>query len=150
MQSVLIVIGSGSDSELAKIVEQTLIELGVSDVITNVISAHRDPEKLAKAIETAESTNTKVYIAIAGLAAHLAGTIAARTIKPVIGVPADGGPLNGFDALLSTVQMPSGVPVATMAIGKAGARNAAYFAAQILALNDKELEQHLKLLKFKE
>jgi 5-(carboxyamino)imidazole ribonucleotide mutase len=85
-----------------------------------------------------------VFIAAAGLAAHLAGAVAAHSIRPVIGVPMEGGPLNGFDALLSTVQMPGGIPVASVAIGKAGARNAAYLAAQVLALQDSGLAQRLK------
>lgn len=147
MQKVLILMGSESDRELAKIVEKTLMDLGVGEFTTHVLSAHRNPNALAKAIQTADSTNTQVYIAIAGLAAHLAGAIAARTIRPVIGIPADGGPLNGFDALLSTSQMPGGVPVATVAIGKAGAKNAAYLAAQILALNDKAIAKELEMKK---
>jgi 5-(carboxyamino)imidazole ribonucleotide mutase len=85
-----------------------------------------------------------VFIAAAGLAAHLAGAVAAHSIRPVIGVPMEGGPLNGFDALLSTVQMPGGIPVASVAIGKAGAKNAAYLAVQILALQDSGLAQRLK------
>ena len=85
-----------------------------------------------------------MFIGAAGLAAHLAGAIAARTTRPVIGIPCDGGPLNGIDALYSTVQMPGGIPVATVAIGKAGAKNAAYLAAQIMALSDPELDRRVR------
>jgi len=149
MQKILIIIGSESNRDLSDIVERTLLNFDIGDFSTHVISAHRNPEKLAKTIKNADSTNTQVYIAIAGLAAHLAGAIAARTIKPVIGVPAGDGPLSGFDSLLSTVQMPGGVPVATVAIGKAGATNAAYLALQILSLNDTELANKLLLSKLR-
>ncbi|HHZ72438.1 MAG TPA: 5-(carboxyamino)imidazole ribonucleotide mutase, partial [Gammaproteobacteria bacterium] len=92
----------------------------------------------------AEERGCAVFVAAAGLAAHLAGTVAALTLKPVIGIPMDAGPLNGHDALLSTVQMPGGIPVACVAIGKAGAKNAAYLSAQILAIGDPELTERLK------
>ena len=113
------------------------------DFSVNVFSAHRTPDLLEQHLEEAEKGNTQIYIAIAGLAAHLAGAIASKTVKPVIGIPADGGPLNGFDSLLSTVQMPKGVPVATVAIGSAGAANAGYLAAQILSLSSKKIADTL-------
>ena len=117
-------------------------------LIVKIASAHRTPEYVADYIIDAESRNCLVFIAAAGLAAHLAGAVAAKTIKPVIGLPVDAGSLNGLDALLSTVQMPGGIPVATVAIGSAGAKNAAYLSMQILALNDKNLE--MKLLKHRQ
>ena len=104
-----------------------------------VTSAHRTPAATAEYVSDASSRGCGVFICAAGLAAHLAGAVAAHTTRPVIGVPMDGGPLNGEDALLSTVMMPGGVPVATVAIGKAGARNAGYLAAQILAVADEDL-----------
>jgi phosphoribosylaminoimidazole carboxylase PurE protein len=113
-----------------------------------VASAHRSPERAKEYARTAHERGLTVIIAGAGGAAHLAGSIAAETVLPVIGVPIDSSPLQGIDALLATVQMPGGVPVATMAVGKAGARNAGVFAAQILALQQPEL--HEKLLKYKE
>ncbi len=109
-----------------------------------VTSAHRTPLETMTYVKDAESRGCKVFICAAGLAAHLAGAVAANTTCPVIGVPIDCGPLNGIDALLSTVQMPGGIPVATMAIGKAGAKNAAYFATQILAVSDPELMKKFK------
>ena len=109
-----------------------------------VTSAHRNPEQTADYVRSAESRGCQVFICAAGLAAHLGGAVAANTTKPVIGVPMDGGPLSGFDALLSTVQMPGGIPVATVAIGKAGAKNAGYLAAQILALANDSLQNGLK------
>lgn len=109
-----------------------------------VTSAHRSPEQTADFVRSAESRGCQVFICAAGLAAHLAGAVAANTTKPVIGVPMDGGPLSGIDALLSTVQMPGGVPVATLAIGKAGAKNAGHLTAQILALSDENLQDQLK------
>ena len=109
-----------------------------------ITSAHRTPSITQQFINDAEARGCQVFIAGAGLAAHLAGTTAAHTTKPVIGVPIDAGPLKGLDALLSTVQMPGGVPVATMAIGESGAKNAAYLAAQILSLGDNELAERVK------
>ena len=108
-----------------------------------ITSAHRTPAATHAYVKEAESRGCCVFIAAAGLAAHLAGTVAGLTLKPVIGVPLDGGPLNGQDALLSTVQMPGGVPVASVAIGKAGAKNAGYLAAQILAISDVDLAQRV-------
>jgi 5-(carboxyamino)imidazole ribonucleotide mutase len=140
---VSIVIGSESDLELANKCSGTLDSLSITNSI-QVLSAHRTPELLSEHIKEAESSGTKVFIAMAGLAAHLAGSVAAKTLKPVIGVPVDGGPLKGIDALLSTVQMPKGIPVATVAIGSAGAVNAAYLAAQILGIDSAEISNALQ------
>ena len=109
-----------------------------------ITSAHRTPSITQQFISDAEARGCQVFIAGAGLAAHLAGVTAAHTTKPVIGVPIDAGPLKGLDALLSTVQMPGGVPVATVAIGESGAKNAGYLAAQILSLGDNELAERVK------
>jgi len=109
-----------------------------------ISSAHRSPERTKNYIKEAEAKGAKVFIAAAGMAAHLAGALAAGTTKPVIGVPMKGGAMDGMDAMLSTVQMPSGMPVATVALGKAGAINAAYLAIQILAIFDKELAVKLQ------
>jgi 5-(carboxyamino)imidazole ribonucleotide mutase len=109
-----------------------------------ITSAHRTPEDTRDYVREAEKRGCAVFIAAAGLAAHLAGAVAAQTVRPVIGVPIDSGPLQGIDALLSTVQMPGGIPVATVAIGKSGAKNAAYLATQILATNDAELKTALE------
>ena len=128
--------------ELAEAAGEVLKQLGV-DYSINVLSAHRMPEYLQEHIKATIADGTKVFIGIAGMAAHLAGNIAAHTSLPVIGVPGDGGPLNGFDALLSTVQMPKGVPVATVAIGKAGAINAGHLAAQILSVADEGLQNSI-------
>ena len=140
---VSIVIGSKTDLDLAKAAGEVLDSFEVENSI-NVLSAHRMPEVLQEHIQAELAANTKIFIGIAGMAAHLAGNIAAHTSVPVIGVPGDGGPLNGFDALLSTVQMPKGVPVATVAIGKAGAINAGHLAAQMLAISDEKLENAIK------
>ena len=128
--------------ELAKASGEVLKQLDV-DYSINVLSAHRMPEYLQEHIKATIADGTKVIIGIAGMAAHLAGNIAAHTSLPVIGVPGDGGPLNGFDALLSTVQMPKGVPVATVAIGKAGAINAGHLAAQILSVANEGLQNSI-------
>ena len=140
---VSIVTGSKTDLDLAKAAAEVLDSFEVENSI-NVLSAHRMPEVLQEHIQAELASNTKIFIGIAGMAAHLAGNIAAHTSVPVIGVPGDGGPLNGFDALLSTVQMPKGVPVATVAIGKAGAINAGHLAAQMLAISDEKLENAIK------
>ena len=140
--TVSIIIGSESDLDLAEKCGEVLSSLSI-DFSINVFSAHRTPDLLHKHLEEAEKGGTKIYVAIAGLAAHLAGAIASKTVKPVIGIPGDGGPLNGFDSLLSTVQMPGGIPVATVAIGKAGAKNAAYLAAQIIGVSDPDMHQKL-------
>ncbi len=134
----------GSDSDLPLIQETTTIleNLGIPFEIT-IASAHRTPDRVAGYASTASDRGIKVIIAAAGLAAHLPGVIASETLLPVIGIPVDAGPLNGVDALYSIVQMPGGIPVASMAIGKAGARNAGIFAAQILALTDPQIIQRL-------
>ena len=117
---------------------EVLERLGI-DFEVRVSSAHRTPEATAAYVVDAADRDCEVFICGAGMAAHLAGAVAAHTVRPVIGVPIDSGPLQGFDALLATVQMPGGIPVATVAVGGAGARNAAYLAGQILALNDAQL-----------
>jgi len=137
---VVILFGSESDRETMNKTAQTLDKFGVSHEM-HVTSAHRTPEKTKKIIKDSEKAGAKIFIAAAGLAAHLAGVTAAYTDRPVIGVPMDGGPLNGFDALLSTVQMPKGVPVATVGIGSHGAVNAALTAVRILALSDEKLAE---------
>ncbi|MHB9117696.1 MAG: 5-(carboxyamino)imidazole ribonucleotide mutase [Burkholderiales bacterium] len=135
--------GSDSDLPVMQVTLDTLSSLEIPWEV-KITSAHRTPAATTEFVNTAEQRGCKVFICAAGLAAHLAGNVAAHTTLPVIGVPMEGGPLNGFDALLSTVQMPGGIPVATVAIGKAGAKNAAYLAAQILALADGSLEKRLK------
>ncbi len=135
----------GSDSDLLVMEEacRALGEFGVPYEV-RILSAHRSPEETADYAKSASDRGVKVLIAGAGWAAHLAGVLASRTTLPIIGVPIDSSPLKGFDALLSTVQMPPGIPVATMAVGKGGARNAALFAVQILALQDGSLARKLK------
>jgi len=136
---VSILMGSDSDLETMQASRQTLKDFGiVSDL--KVISAHRTPQALIQYLEKAEASGVKVFIAAAGMAAHLAGAVAAHTSLPVIGVPLDAT-LGGLDSLLSTVQMPAGIPVATVAVGKAGAKNAGFLAAQILSLADPELRK---------
>jgi len=134
----------GSDSDLAVMEEAgaALDELGVG-YTTTIASAHRAPDLLRAWIRKAETQGIRVIIAGAGGAAHLAGVVASETLLPVIGVPLDSSALHGWDALLATVQMPAGVPVATMAIGKAGAKNAGVLAARILALQDEGLAKRL-------
>jgi len=139
---VAILMGSDSDLPVMKAGCEVLKNLGVRYEV-RVTSAHRTPEDTKDFILDAEQRGCAVFIAGAGMAAHLAGAVAAHTLKPVIGVPIDSGPLQGLDALLSTVQMPGGVPVATVAIGKAGAKNAGYLAAQMLALADEALHGRL-------
>ncbi|MEK7221461.1 MAG: 5-(carboxyamino)imidazole ribonucleotide mutase [candidate division NC10 bacterium] len=134
----------GSDSDLPTMQEagKLLEEFGVPHEL-RICSAHRTPDRLTRYAGEAEGRGIRVLIAGAGGAAHLAGVLAAHLTLPVIGVPMDSGPLSGLDALLSTVQMPSGVPVASVAIGRAGARNAALLAIQILALSDARLKRKL-------
>src|SRR3989344_46077 len=139
---VAILMGSDSDLETMQTTIETLDKLHVAREV-RVLSAHRTPDATHAYVKDADARGCAVFIAAAGMAAHLAGTVAALTLKPVIGVPMEGGPLKGQDALLSTVMMPGGIPVATVAIGKAGAKNAALLAAQILALSDKELAKRL-------
>jgi phosphoribosylaminoimidazole carboxylase PurE protein len=139
---VLILIGSDSDAPIMKGTVDVLRELGVSCEMT-VASAHRSPARVQRLMAEAPARGVRVFIVGAGAAAHLAGVVAAHTARPVIGVPIDSSPLQGFDALLATVQMPPGVPVATVAIGKAGATNAGVLAAQMLALADETLAARL-------
>ena len=139
--SVGILVGSKSDLPILEKCTARLDDLAI-DYELEVRSAHRTPEDVAEYAATARDRGLKVIICAAGMAAHLAGAVAARTNLPVIGIPVAAGPLNGFDALLSTVQMPSGVPVATVAVN--GAANAAVLAAQILALSDPDLARRLE------
>ncbi|OQY43065.1 MAG: 5-(carboxyamino)imidazole ribonucleotide mutase [Desulfobacteraceae bacterium 4572_87] len=128
-----VIMGSASDADVMKGCVNTLKEMGIPHEV-KILSAHRTPEPTRQYAATAAERGIQVIIAGAGWAAHLAGAIAAQTTLPVIGIPIDSSPLNGMDALLSTVQMPSGIPVATVALGKGGAKNAAVLGAQILAL----------------
>ena len=139
--SVGILVGSKSDLPILEKCTARLDDLSI-DYELEVRSAHRTPEDVAEYAATARDRGLKVIICAAGMAAHLAGAVAARTNLPVIGIPVAAGPLNGFDALLATVQMPSGVPVATVAVN--GAANAAVLAAQILALSDPQLADRLE------
>lgn len=140
---VAVLMGSDSDLGTMQNTLDILKDLAVEFEV-KITSAHRTPAETHAYVREADARGCAVFIAAAGLAAHLAGAVAGLTLKPVIGVPIDAGSLQGMDSLLSTVQMPSGIPVATMAIGKAGAKNAAYLAAQILALSDKYIAQRLK------
>lgn len=143
MKFVSIILGSKSDYEIVKECANTLDKFGVLHEMI-ISSAHRSPERTHNYVKEAEAKGARVFIAAAGMAAHLAGAIAANTIKPVIGIPMRGGAMDGMDAMLSTVQMPAGMPVATVAMGKAGAVNAAYLAMQILALEDNDLKIKLE------
>ena len=144
-QAALVGIIMGSDSDLPVMQEafEVLTSFDIPAEIT-VASAHRSPQRVSEYARTARRRGLKVLIAGAGGAAHLAGVLAAETSLPVIGVPIASSPLTGWDALLSIVQMPAGVPVATMAVGKAGARNAAILATQILAVADNKLQERLE------
>ncbi|HIJ79709.1 MAG TPA: 5-(carboxyamino)imidazole ribonucleotide mutase [Deltaproteobacteria bacterium] len=144
---VEIVMGSDSDLPVMQATVDVLKEFGISCSIT-VASAHRTPERASRLASTARERGVKVIIAAAGMAAHLGGVLAAHTTLPVIGVPIDASSLNGLDALLATVQMPPGIPVATMAIGKAGAKNAGIFAAQIISVDNADIAA--KLAEFKQ
>ena len=139
---VAIVMGSDSDLEIMNECAKSLDGFGIPYEI-DITSAHRAPRKTAKFASEAAGRGIKIIIAAAGGAAHLAGVIAAETTLPVIGVPIPSTSLNGMDSLLSTVQMPAGIPVATVAVGKAGATNAGILAAQILALSDGELAKKI-------
>ena len=143
MKFVSIIIGSKSDYSVMQECSKVLDKFGVLHELV-ISSAHRSPERTHAYVKEAEEKGARVFIAAAGMAAHLAGAIAALTIKPVIGVPMKGGAMDGMDAMLSTVQMPSGMPVATVAMGKAGATNAAYLSMQILALEDDDLKIKLE------
>ena len=139
---VAVVMGSDSDlpvvSEVFKIFDQFGVKYSKS-----VLSAHRSTHQVIELIKTSESNGCKVFIAAAGMAAHLAGAVAAHSYKPVIGIPIESGGLGGLDALLSTAQMPPGIPVATVAIGKAGAKNGAILAIQMIAISDNDMAQKL-------
>ena len=139
---VAVVMGSDSDlpvvSEVFKIFDQFGVKYSKS-----VLSAHRSPHQVVELIKTSELNGCKVFIAAAGMAAHLAGAVAAHSYKPVIGIPIESGGLGGLDALLSTAQMPPGIPVATVAIGKAGAKNGAILAIQMIAISDDDMAQKL-------
>ena len=140
---VAIFIGSDSDHDVIKGALEILKKFQVTFRL-EVASAHRSPERTLKLISEAEKEGARVMIAVAGKAAHLAGFVASHTILPVIGVPVESTSLNGLDALLSTVQMPKGVPVATMGLGKSGAVNAALLAVQILGLKETSLAQKMR------
>ena len=143
MNFVSIVMGSKSDYEIMKHCADTLEAFHVKYELI-ISSAHRSPERTKNYIKEAETKGAQVFIAAAGMAAHLAGALAATTTKPIVGVPMKGGAMDGMDAMLSTVQMPAGMPVATVALGRAGAVNAAYLAMQILAITDNELAVKLR------
>ena len=140
---VLIVMGSDSDLPVMEEAARVLTEFGVPHEV-RISSAHRSPQRTTALAAEAAGRGIRVIIAGAGMAAHLAGVVAAETVLPVIGVPMGGGALAGADALYATVQMPGGIPVATMAIGRAGAKNAGIFAVQVLALGNDRLTALLK------
>ena len=146
--SVLILMGSDSDAPVMQGAVDVLREFGIGCEMT-VASAHRSPERVIRLVGEAPDRGVKVFIVGAGAAAHLAGVVAAHTTLPVIGVPIDSSALKGLDALLSTVQMPPGVPVATVSIGKPGATNAAVLAAQILGVSDQSIAERLTAYKRK-
>lgn len=140
---IAIVMGSQSDWDVMKSAPETLKKFGVAHEC-RVLSAHRTPTQTADWVQKLEGRGVQVVIAAAGGAAHLAGVVAAHTVLPVLGVPMESASLKGLDSLLSTVQMPGGIPVGTLAIGKAGAKNAALLAVQILALSKPELKEKLR------
>jgi 5-(carboxyamino)imidazole ribonucleotide mutase len=145
MTQTFVAILMGSDSDLPVLRESTVVldKLGIKYEM-RIHSAHRTPAPTNAYVKDADKRGCAVFIAGAGMAAHLAGTVAALTLKPVIGVPLPGGILDGLDSLLATVQMPGGIPVATVAVGKAGARNAAYLAGQIIGLSDAAVAQRVR------
>ncbi|CAA6816849.1 MAG: Phosphoribosylaminoimidazole carboxylase catalytic subunit (EC [uncultured Sulfurovum sp.] len=143
MKFISIVMGSKSDYNIMVECAETLKKFGVPYELI-ISSAHRSPERTKTYIQEAEAKGAQVFIAASGMAAHLAGALSATTTKPVLGVPIERGPLKGEDAVVSTVMMPSGMPVGTVSIGKTGAVNAAYLAIQILALQDDELKIKLQ------
>ncbi|RPH91944.1 5-(carboxyamino)imidazole ribonucleotide mutase [candidate division KSB1 bacterium] len=148
MARVLILIGSSSDREYFDGTERLAEYFGLETKL-EILSAHRNAEQLRCRLAEASSDGTEIIVAAAGMAAHLAGVCAAETLLPVIGVPLPGSSLNGMDALLATVQMPAGIPVATVAIGKAGAQNAIVLAARMLALKDPTIREKLREFKAK-
>lgn len=145
MNEVFVAVLMGSDADFAQLQGacEVLKALGVRYEV-RVTSAHRTPDATRAYVKDAEARGCGVFVAAAGMAAHLAGAVAAHTTRPVIGVPVEAGPLKGADALLSTVMMPAGVPVACVAVGSAGARNAGFLAAQVLALSNPELDAAVK------
>ena len=143
MKSIAVFLGSDSDFDVIKDGLEILKEFGVPFAL-EVTSAHRSPERTVRLVREAEAGGAEIFIAVAGKAAHLAGVVAAHTVRPVIGVPVESAALSGMDALLSTVQMPKGIPVATVALGKAGGSNAALLALEILALGDAALKTKLE------
>ncbi len=143
MTWVAILMGSESDWPVMQATTAVLKDLDVNFEV-RVTSAHRTPAATQAYVTEASERGCGLFICAAGMAAHLAGAVAGHTTKPVIGVPIDSGPLQGFDALLSTVQMPGGIPVATVAVGKAGAKNAGYLAAQMLAIGDAALAERIR------
>ena len=143
---VAIIMGSDSDLPIVEASFAILDSFGVN-YTKNVMSAHRTPHEVMELIKTSENKGCKVFIAAAGMAAHLAGAVAAHSTRPVIGIPIESGGMGGMDSLLSTAMMPPGVPVATVAVGKAGAKNSAILAVQILATSDDGLAA--KLLEYK-
>lgn len=143
MKFVSIIMGSKSDYDIVNEAAKVLAKFEVPYELI-ISSAHRSPKRTSDYVAKAEENGAQVFICAAGMAAHLAGAVAANTTRPVIGIPMGGSALSGVDALYSTVQMPGGMPVGTVAIGKAGAVNAAYLALQILALNDRTIEGKLK------
>lgn len=145
---VAILMGSDSDLEVMSETAEVLKNFGISYEM-KVLSAHRSPEDVSRFVKQAKGRGLQVFICGAGGAAHLAGAVAAQTTLPVIGIPINSSPLGGLDSLLATVQMPAGTPVATVAIGKGGARNAALLACQILALRDGSLQKKLEAFKKK-
>lgn len=143
MSKVGIFIGSASDKEKMLSCTKIMEELEISYTFT-VTSAHRTPKRTEQLVRNLEDQGCKVFICAAGLAAHLAGAVAAKTIRPVLGVPLSASELGGMDSLLSTVQMPPGFPVGTLALDKVGAKNAAWLAAQILALEDNSIAERIR------
>ena len=144
---VAVIMGSDSDLPVVEAAFPIFEKFGIN-YTKNVMSAHRTPHDVIGFIKNSENNGCKVFIAAAGMAAHLAGALAAHTVRPVIGIPIESGGMGGIDSLLSTVMMPPGVPVATVAVGKSGAKNSAILAIQILATSNDELQQ--KLVNFKE
>ncbi len=143
-----VVMGSDSDLPVVEEALQVLDEFGVPYEV-KILSAHRSPDQTSAYAKSAAERGLRVILAAAGWAAHLGGVLAAETILPVIGIPVNSSPLQGLDALLATVQMPPGIPVATMAIGKGGAHNAALFAIQVLALQEPQLRERLQQFKLR-
>ena len=146
---VAVIMGSSSDWETMSVCVRTLDELGIANQ-AHVLSAHRTPDATSKFAREAADRGIRVMIAAAGGAAHLAGVISAHTWLPVLGVPIQSSALHGLDSLLSTAQMPGGIPVGTLAIGSAGAKNAALLAAAILAISDKKIRQNLQAFRKKQ